>query len=205
MALLVFVLYHQQETLSLFHQKLTGLDIRVAAFFFLVCFVLGSLLLIPASVFLIASGAIFGLYWGYLLSMIGFTSGALCTFLISRYLARDFVSSHLPGKILAVINNLHQHGWKLVASLRLLGIIPAALINYALGITQIGIWEYAWATCIFTLPIGLILTYAGTAGKQFIEGGDLTTLILALTALTIIGVTIYLLRRSYLKKKLSAL
>lgn len=203
--LLAFTLYHQQEALNLFHQKVDELDIRLAALFFFFAFILGSIFLIPAAVFAIAAGAIFGLFWGYLLTMVGFTCGALCTFLVSRYLAREFVGRHLPGKILSVINSIHQHGWKLVATLRLLGIIPASLIHYALGLTRIGIWEYTWASCVFTLPIGLVLTYAGTAGKEFIESGDLTTLVLSITTITAVAVTFFVLRRRYLNRQLPKL
>ena len=191
----------QDNLLASLRAQLDAVHPVLAAGLFVIAFVCGSVLLIPASVFMIAAGAYFGIGWGFVLNMLGFTLGAAVTFLISRYLARDLVLHYLPQRIRESVEGVHEHGWKLVAVLRLTGVIPSVAINYALPVTSLPLLTFSWASLVFTLPNGLILTYAGLAGDDFINGGGLRRVLIAFTLIAIMSIAGYLLRRKFTASK----
>ena len=153
----------------------------------------------PVSVLFIISGAYFGLWTGFALNLLGFITGAITTFVISRYLARDLITQLLPPKAMAVLTQLGNHGWKTVAVLRAIGVIPGVLVNYAIGLTTIPLRTYIWASLVFTIPTDFILTYAGVAGEAFINGGDLRKLTLAVSLIVVAAIVGWLLRKRIIK------
>jgi len=202
-ALVVFIaglvwLVMQDELLVHLRQQLNALHPILAGLLFIAVFMCGSIFLVPASVFMIAAGAYFGMGWGFVLNMLGFILGACASFLVSRYLARDLVLRYLPERIRISIESVHEHGWKLVALTRLTGVIPSVAVNYALPVTALPMWTFCWASFVFTLPNGLILTYAGRAGDDFVNGGGLRRLIIAFTLITLVSLIGYFLRKRYI-------
>jgi uncharacterized membrane protein YdjX (TVP38/TMEM64 family) len=88
-------------------------------------------------------------------------------------------------------------GWRTVAVLRAVGIIPGVLVNYALGITALPVITYVWASLVFTLPNVLIITYAGVAGEDFVRNGELGKLLLAVSLLAAATLAATLLRKHF--------
>jgi len=187
----------QDDLLAHLRQELDALHPILAAMLFMGVFMCGSVLLVPASLFMFVAGAYFGMGWGFVLNMAGFTLGASLTFLVSRYLARDLVLRLLPDRIRASVEGVHEHGWKLVAVLRLTGMIPSVAINYALPVTALPLWTFTWATLVFTIPNGLILTYAGMAGDDFINGGGLRRVLIAFSLIALMSTAGYFLRKRF--------
>lgn len=126
---------------------------------YLLVWAIAPVLLFPGLVITIAGGVLFGPVLGAVYTTIGSTIGASLAFLVARYLARDWVAAKIWGTRLAHLDEkVAQHGWKVVAIARLLG-VPYVLLNYALGLTRIPLLPYALATCFGMLPwtIALIL------------------------------------------------
>jgi len=76
------------------------------------------------------------------------------------------VAAKIRGTKLAHLDEkVAQHGWKIVAFTRLIG-VPYILLNYAFGITRIAYLPFALATCFAMLPwtIGLILVSSNLLG-----------------------------------------
>ena len=80
-------------------------------------------------------------------------------------------------------------GWEFVAFVRLVPVIPFNLLNYALGLTRIGLVPYVLASFVFMAPAAAVYVYAGWAGGEAIAGeGTLSqTLVRVLVALTALG------------------
>lgn len=197
----VLAITHQQESVAQIRSLLQQLDPVTAAFIFIGLCLVAALVMFPVSVLFVISGAYFGLWAGFALNLLGFITGAVVTFLISRHLARDLITQLLPAKALTILEQLGNHGWKTVAVLRAIGVIPGVLVNYAIGLTNIPLRTYIWASLVFTMPNDFVLTYAGVAGEAFINGGDLRKLTLAVSLIAVAAVAGYLLRKRIMKSR----
>jgi uncharacterized membrane protein YdjX (TVP38/TMEM64 family) len=139
---------------------------------FIMIYALGSVLFFPGSILTLAGGALFGPVWGALYNLVGATLGATLAFVIARYLASDWVTARLGGRLKELINGVEKEGWRFVAFVRLVPLFPFNLLNYALGLTRIRLSHYSFASFIFMLPGSAAYTYLGYAGREAITGGE---------------------------------
>jgi uncharacterized membrane protein YdjX (TVP38/TMEM64 family) len=129
---------------------------------FILGYAVAALALVPGSLLTLAGGAIFGLARGTLYVFTGATLSASAAFLIARYLARSAVERRLAGKprFAAIDRAIQQHGWRIVALLRLSPVFPFSLLNYALGLTRVRFGHYL-AACLGMLPGTVLYVYYG--------------------------------------------
>lgn len=138
---------------------------------FLVVYAVGSVLMFPAGLLSVAGGAAYGPVWGAVLDLIGATLGAGGAFLVARYLAADWVAHRLQnGRLARLVAGVEAEGWRFVAAIRLVPIIPFALLNYALGLTRIGFWPYLAASAACMIPGSIAYTWIGYAGRTAASG-----------------------------------
>jgi len=105
--------------------------------FFLI-FVIGVSLSLPvAGILTIIGGAVFGLLWGTIIVVIASCLGACISFLISRYLFKDYVQDRYGEKIRVINEGIARHGAVFLFSLRLFPVIPYFIINAVMGLTSI--------------------------------------------------------------------
>jgi uncharacterized membrane protein YdjX (TVP38/TMEM64 family) len=145
--------------------------------------------LVPGLPFDLAAGLLFGPVWGTLYSVIGATAGATVAFLMARTVGRDWTEAKLSGPLKKLKTGVEKGGWEFVAFVRLVPVIPYNLLNYALGLTRIGLAPYVLATFVFMLPATAVYVYAGWAGGEALVGeGTLSqTLVRVLVALSALG------------------
>ena len=144
----------------------------LAPIVFILIYALATVLFLPGSVITLAGGALFGPVPGTFLNMAGATLGAALAFLISRYLASDWIADRAGGKVKQLINGVEGEGWRFVAFVRLVPLFPFNLLNYALGLTKIRFMHYLIASYVFMLPGAIAYTYLGYAGREAIGGGE---------------------------------
>jgi uncharacterized membrane protein YdjX (TVP38/TMEM64 family) len=126
----------------------------------------------PGSVLTVTAGAAFGAVAGALWSLIGATLGAVAAFLVSRRLLSRWARDR-SGKLLArVIDGVDASGWRFVALLRLVPLVPFNAVNYALGLTRIGIIPYTLATLVCMAPATLACALIGQGGIEASRGED---------------------------------
>jgi uncharacterized membrane protein YdjX (TVP38/TMEM64 family)/rhodanese-related sulfurtransferase/sulfur relay (sulfurtransferase) complex TusBCD TusD component (DsrE family) len=131
-----------------------------------------TVLFLPGSLLTLAGGALFGPAWGTLYSLTGATLGATLAFLVARYLAQEWVRQRTGGILKKLLDGVNAEGWKFVAFVRLVPLFPFNLLNYALGLTRIGLVAYIGASFVFMFPGALAYTYLGYAGREAIAGGE---------------------------------
>jgi uncharacterized membrane protein YdjX (TVP38/TMEM64 family)/rhodanese-related sulfurtransferase/sulfur relay (sulfurtransferase) complex TusBCD TusD component (DsrE family) len=131
-----------------------------------------TVLFLPGSLLTLAGGALFGPVWGTLYSLTGATLGATLAFLIARYLAQEWVRLRTGGILKKLLDGVDAEGWKFVAFVRLVPLFPFNLLNYALGLTRIGLVAYIAASFVFMFPGALAYTYLGYAGREAVAGGE---------------------------------
>ncbi len=140
--------------------------------FFIVLYILATVLFLPGLIPTMAAGVLFGVIQGTLLVSISSISGATLAFLIGRYLARDWVAAMIRGnqKFEAIDAAVAQEGWKIVGLTRLSPVFPFNLLNYAFGLTQVSLKHYFLASWMGMLPGTVMYVYIGSLA------GDLATL-----------------------------
>ncbi|RMG58970.1 MAG: sulfurtransferase [Gammaproteobacteria bacterium] len=139
---------------------------------FVLLYAVGTVLFFPGSVLTLAGGALFGPLWGTLINLTGATLGAVLSFLVARYLASDWVERRLGGRLKQLKEGVEQEGWRFVAFVRLVPLFPFNLLNYALGVTRIPLWTYAWSSFLFMAPGALVYTWMGYVGREALTGGE---------------------------------
>ncbi len=137
---------------------------------FMAIYALATVALLPGTVMTLAGGALFGPAAGTFYNLTGATVGATAAFLVSRYLAADWVRSRLGARAEQLIEGVEREDWRFVAFVRLVPLIPFNLLNYALGLTRVRVSRYVIASYITMLPGTLAYTYLGYAGRAALAG-----------------------------------
>lgn len=132
--------------------------------------VVASLFFVPRTVLAIAAGLIWGLWWGTLWTMLGGIAGALVCFLIARYLNGGLFRPESLPKFGQFLQRMERGGWRSVAALRLVPIMPHTPVNYAFGLTEVSLASYMAGTAIGLLPMTVFYVDIGAAGGQALTG-----------------------------------
>jgi len=164
---------------------------------YMAVYAIATVLFLPGSVITLAGGALFGPVWGTLYSLTGATVGATVAFLIARYLASDWVHRKAGGWTRQLIEGVEQEGWRFIAFVRLVPLFPFNLLNYALGLTRIGLLAYVVGSYVFMFPGALAYTYLGYAGREAAAGGEglIQKGLLALALLSVVAFLPRLVKR----------
>jgi len=165
----------------------------LAPLLFILVYAVGAVLFLPGTVLTLAGGALFGPVLGTFCNLTGATIGATLAFLVSRYLASDWVAEKSGGRLKQLINGVETEGWRFVAFVRLVPLFPFNLLNYALGLTRIRFSHYLLATYICMLPGAFAYTYLGYAGREAVAGSE-GLIQKALLALMLLAVVAFLPR-----------
>jgi uncharacterized membrane protein YdjX (TVP38/TMEM64 family) len=139
---------------------------------FLGLHVAASLLFVPRTVLAVAAGLVFGMSWGVAWAAAGSVLGAVAGFLIARYLKSGVVDLEGYSGIGPILDRIRRGGWRSVAVLRLVPIIPHSLANYALGLTQIRLLPFAFGSLVGQLPMTIACVDLGAAGERLALGDD---------------------------------
>jgi uncharacterized membrane protein YdjX (TVP38/TMEM64 family) len=131
---------------------------------FVALYIAACVLLLPGSVLTLGAGVVFGLVQGFIAVSVGATLGATCAFLVGRYLARDWVAAKIAGneKFRAVDDAVAREGWKIVFLTRLSPVFPFNILNYAFGLTKVGLKDFFLASWIGMIPGTIMYVYIGS-------------------------------------------
>jgi rhodanese-related sulfurtransferase len=68
------------------------------------------------------------------------------------------------------VDGVTTEGWRFVALMRLVPLVPFNLLNYALGLTSISLRAYILTSAICMLPGAIAYTWLGYAGRSAVAG-----------------------------------
>ncbi|CEN21447.1 TVP38/TMEM64 family protein [Paraclostridium sordellii] len=134
---------------------------RLAPLVYIIMFALVPLTLFPDSILAIVGGMVFGLFKGYIYTLIGALIGATISFYISRKLGRAFVKKLTKEKLDNIEELINSKGFFIVLILRLVPLFPFDIISYGSGLTSIKYKDFLLATIIGTIPGILVFTNIG--------------------------------------------
>lgn len=154
---------------------------------FLAAQLVASLIFFPRTVLAVAAGAVFGVWWGTLWAALGSVLGAIAGFIVARYVNSGLVDLESMKRFGPILLRAERGGWRAVAVLRLVPVIPHTLSNYALGLTRLSLGSYALGSLIGQLPMTIACTEIGAAGERIAAGkaGWLEPTLIGLAALAV--------------------
>lgn len=140
---------------------------------FIVLYALACVLAVPASLFTLGGGFLFGFAWGSLYVIVGAMIGAVAAFIVGRYAARDWVAKRIERhqKFKLIDEAIGREGWKIVLLLRLAPVFPYAVLNYGFALTRVSLRHYTFATAIGIIPAMLAFVYFGTLATDLTKLG----------------------------------
>ena len=141
-----------------------------APLFFILVHVIASLTFFPRTVLAVAAGAVFGLWMGTLWAAIGSVAGALAGFLLARYVNGGVVDLESLRRFGPILQRAERGGWRAVAVLRLVPVIPHSLTNYALGLTRLDLRSFIVGSLLGQLPMSIACADFGAAGETLASG-----------------------------------
>ncbi len=120
---------------------------------YMLFYALAPSLMLPGLPITVVGGVLFGPFWGVVYVAVGATTGATLAFIIARKMGREWVEGLVKGgRMREIDESVEKKGWKIVAFTRLIPLFPFNFLNYAFGLTKIGLAPYFLATLIFMLP-----------------------------------------------------
>lgn len=126
-----------------------------------------NVLLLPGGFLSIGGGFFFGLWWGFLITLVGNVGGAAISFYISRWFGRRWLRRRLMrnSTLEALEPAVEREGWKIILLSQLHPLFPTSLLNYLYGLTTI-----RFRTCMLWVAIGqapglFLYAYLGTLGQ----------------------------------------
>ena len=167
----------------------------------LVAYLVGSLILIPITVLILATALVFGPVLGSVYSLAGCFMGAAVTYAIGYFLGRDFVRQISGPKWERVERKIGQTGIIAVATMRLLPVAPFTIVNIISGAFQVPIRHFILGSLLGLAPGILVINLFAHQFASAIRnpGPGSFTLLAALIVITVLG-TLWLRRKLGEKK-----
>jgi len=138
-----------------------------APLWFLAAHTAASLLFVPRTLLAIVAGLLFGMGWGIVWAASGGVAGAMAGFLVARYINSGVLDLRRLGP---VVGQVERGGWRAVAVLRLIPLMPHSVANYALGLTRLSLGSYAFGSLLGQLPMTIAYVDLGAAGERLMLG-----------------------------------
>ncbi|TAM56014.1 MAG: pyridine nucleotide-disulfide oxidoreductase [Paraburkholderia sp.] len=175
----------QQEALS---RARDAHPLLMSLIFFLIYVGVTAFSIPGATVMTLAAGALFGTAWGTLIVSLASTTGATLAFATSRFLLRDAVTARFAEPLDAINAGVRREGWMYLLSLRLIPAVPFWLINLLMGLTEIRLPTFFWASQLGMLPATLVYANFGTqlSGLTSLRGLLSPGLLAALVTLAVL-------------------
>ena len=156
---------------------------------FVLAHVMANAVGVPGTLLVIVGGAVYGLWWGTLWSVIGASLGAIAAFCVARYLLSDWFKSRFYHKpIFKKLNiALCTNALFCVLTIRFSPVSPFNVVNFAFGLSPVPVRAYAVGTFIGIIPGTLAYTWLGVTGAAVLEGDSILPLVVCLLVLMMLS------------------
>ncbi len=121
---------------------------------------------LPASVFTFAAGALFGVLEGLVVVEVGAVTGAVVAFLLARLLGRELVQRVSNATVERLDASFARRGLIAVLGIRMLPVLPFAVVNYVSGLTSVRFSDYLVGTALGILPVSAAYVVLGAYGTK---------------------------------------
>lgn len=169
-----------------------------APILFILTFAIACVLFLPASVFMVSAGLIWGGWPGSIYALAGALFGAFLTFHVSRFIGGDVLSK--LGKAGARLHRSMQGaGFSELLLLRLIPFFPFPVYNYGAGVSGVKERDYLLSTAAGIFPPILVITYSAEAlmtGLLTKEDALIRLVAVGLSLAALVGIPMLFRRRA---------
>lgn len=164
-------------------------------------YAVGCVFAIPASIFVISAGVIWGWKLGAVYAIAGGMLGAVASYYVGGFLGEGLLEKFgSAGR--AVRRQVESAGFTSMLIVRLIPGPPFAVWNYAAGIARMRFRDYFWATLLGVIPSHIVFTYcADSLINGTMTQGDALKRLVIVCALLLALITIPLLIKKRLGPK----
>lgn len=189
--------YLEQQTLRTW----IGSYGTLAPIVYMLFYAVAPVFFLPGLPITVVGGILFGPLWGVIYTITGSTVGACVAFLVSRYLAREWVEGKLKSpRWRRLDEGVEKHGWKVVAFTRLIPLFPFNLLNYAFGLTKIGFRQYAVTTFFCMLPACIAFIVFSSSLLDLVRGRISLTFVIGIVLVVLVSLFPLFYRRYKAKR-----
>ena len=128
----------------------------------IVAYAIGCVFMLPASMFVVAAGYIWGWKLGGSYAMIGGLLGATASFYVARFLGEGILTRF--GRVGAIVKKQADHaGFLSLLVMRFVPGLPFAAVNYGAGVAGVRASDFMLATVIGLAPSNFVFAYCSDA------------------------------------------
>src|SRR6266702_6883044 len=126
-----------------------------------------NVLLLPGGILAVGGGFFFGLWWGFVIVLVGNLIATAISFALSRSIARRWFRQKLSDNptFRALGPAVERESWKIILLSQLHPLFPTSLLNYFYGLTSIRFGLYMLWASIGRIPGLFLYVYVGTLGQ----------------------------------------
>ncbi|HVS33264.1 MAG TPA: VTT domain-containing protein [Thermoanaerobaculia bacterium] len=129
---------------------------------FMGLYAIGCIFAVPASIFVLGAGAIWGWKLGGVYSLIGGMAGATISFFAGRFIGEGLLARF--GRLGRMVARQVDHaGFKSLLILRFIPGLPFAVLNYGSGVCGVRLGDFAAATFLGSAPSVFVFAYCADA------------------------------------------
>jgi phosphatidylserine/phosphatidylglycerophosphate/cardiolipin synthase-like enzyme/membrane protein DedA with SNARE-associated domain len=166
----------------------------------LAIYIIGSCLMFPVTLIILATALSFGPYTGFALAFSGSLLGGLASYLLGRWLGRDVVRRLAGEKVNRLSRKLARRGWLAVALVRMVPIAPYTIVNMVAGSSHISTRSFLIGTAIGMGPgILAIMLFEGGLEHAIREPGW-SSVVVSLIALSCALLILFFFKRWLMRK-----
>lgn len=111
--------------------------------------------------FTLLGGYLFGVFPGFLYSLLAATVGSTISFLIIRYALSSLLRNRYKEQLALFQEKMQKHGYSYLLMLQLLSVIPYVVINTLAAVTHVPLVTLFITTLIGSAPLFFIYAWAG--------------------------------------------
>ncbi|HEY0371690.1 MAG TPA: VTT domain-containing protein [Thermoanaerobaculia bacterium] len=180
-----------RENMRLFVGELRG--VWYGPLIFIGAFTLACVFALPASVFVLAAGFIWGWFLGGVYSIVGGLLGAVASFYVGRFVGAGLLDKF--GRVgRAVAKQVDHATFRSLVAMRFIPGIPFAVLNYGAGVAGVRIRDFVSSTFVGIIPPMFVFAYCAdalfngsmTEGDAVIRLSIVLVLMLAITLLPVL-------------------
>jgi len=124
-------------------------------------YIVGSLVLAPITLLVIATAAAFGPLTGFLYALCGSWVSAMVTYGLGRLVGKEIVHRFTGSVLSRVRRQISRHGFLSMLFARIVPIAPFAVVNVVAGACQVRLRDFSLATALGMIPGITIIVVLG--------------------------------------------